>query len=224
MSAVRVLHVDDEPDIREVVELSLGLDPEFTVKSCSSGGDALIAAADWSPDLILLDVMMPEMDGPATLARLRESLNTNKIPVVFMTARAQARELKHFRDLGAAGVISKPFDPLTLAASVRDCMQHPDARFAAPRARFLNRAREYIGALTRNRAKLGDEAKAFGALNEIVTIAHRLAGGGGTIGLPGISASAFTLEQCALAMLAGDDTKANVEAAMDKLVDVIEHA
>jgi two-component system OmpR family response regulator len=221
MSAVRVLHVDDEPDIREVVELSLGLDPEFTVKSCSSGGDALVAAADWSPDLILLDVMMPEMDGPTTLARLRENPSTNEIPVVFMTARAQPRELKQFRDLGAAGVISKPFDPLTLAATVRDCVQRPDDRFAAPRARFINRARDDIETLAHNRAKLGDEAKASGALNEIITVAHRLAGGGGTVGLPEISANAFALEQCALGMLSGSDTKSNVEATMEKLVDVI---
>ena len=93
MTAVRVLHVDDEPDIREVVELSLGLDPDLTVRSCGSGGDALAAAAAWSPDLILLDVMMPLMDGPTTLSRLRQSPNTAAIPVVFMTARAQPREL-----------------------------------------------------------------------------------------------------------------------------------
>jgi CheY-like chemotaxis protein len=119
MSALRVLHVDDEPDIREVVELSLGLDPEFTVRSCPSGSDAIAAAAEWSPDLILLDVMMPGMDGPTTLSHLKASPKTSSIPVIFMTARAQQRELEQFRALGANGVIPKPFDPLTLAASVR---------------------------------------------------------------------------------------------------------
>jgi CheY-like chemotaxis protein len=119
MSALRVLHVDDEPDIRELVEISLGLDPDLRVKSCVSGDDALAAAVDWSPDVILMDVMMPVMDGPQTLSRLREREKTAGIPVIFMTARAQMRELTHFLSLGAAGVIPKPFDPMTLADAVR---------------------------------------------------------------------------------------------------------
>ncbi len=119
MTSLRILHVDDEPDIREVVELSLGLDPAFSVRSCASGADALAMAADWSPDMILCDVMMPVMDGPATLARLRECPRTVSTPVVFMTARAQTRELEYFKSLGAIGVIPKPFDPMTLANAVR---------------------------------------------------------------------------------------------------------
>jgi CheY-like chemotaxis protein len=119
MTALRVLHVDDEPDIREVVEISLGLDPDFVTRSCGSGQEALTVVVDWPPDIILLDVMMPTMDGPATLARLRDNPGTASIPVVFMTARAQSREIDFFRSLGAAGVIPKPFDPMTLAASVR---------------------------------------------------------------------------------------------------------
>ncbi len=119
MSELRVLHVDDEPDIRELVEISLGLDPELSVKSCASGNDALAAAAEWLPDVILIDVMMPFLDGPQTLSQLRENESTAKIPVVFMTARAQTRELAHFLSLGAAGVIPKPFDPMMLAGAVR---------------------------------------------------------------------------------------------------------
>lgn len=119
MTVLRVLHVDDEPDIRELVEISLGLDPELSLKSCASGLAALSAAADWSPDVILMDVMMPVMDGPQTLGRLRGQPSTAAIPVVFMTARAQTLELAHFISLGAAGVIPKPFDPMTLAGAVR---------------------------------------------------------------------------------------------------------
>src|ERR1700722_13797581 len=92
MPAFRVLHVDDDPDIREVVEGSLALDPDLVTRSCASGGEALAVAAGWLPDLILLDVMMPEMDGPATLARFRGNPRTADIPIVFMTARAQSRE------------------------------------------------------------------------------------------------------------------------------------
>jgi len=124
MSSLRVLHIDDEPDILELAAISLGLDSELEVRGCASGKDGLAAAAESRPDLILLDVMMPVMDGPATLRHLRENPATVGIPVVFMTARVQTSEIEHFKSLGAAGVITKPFDPITLAASVRSYM-HP---------------------------------------------------------------------------------------------------
>src|SRR5450432_2356021 len=110
MSAVRILHVDDEPDIREIVGISLGLTADFEVRACASGADAIAVAAEWSPFLILLDVMMPGMDGPTTLTNLRKDPRTADIPVLFMTARAQAREVQQLVALGAHGVISKPFD------------------------------------------------------------------------------------------------------------------
>jgi len=123
MSTTRILHVDDEPDIRDIVDMSLGLDPDFEVRECASGSEAIAAAAEWSPQLILLDVMMPKMDGPATLAELRKNPRTAGIPVVFMTARAQTRELERFMSLGAQGVILKPFDPMKLAAEVQGHLQ-----------------------------------------------------------------------------------------------------
>jgi CheY-like chemotaxis protein len=123
MTETRILHVDDEPDIREVVDLSLALNPEFHVRACSSGAEAIETAARWSPELILLDVMMPGMDGPTTLTHLRENPKTAEIPVLFMTARAQAREVEQFISLGAQGVISKPFDPMTLASEVQTHLQ-----------------------------------------------------------------------------------------------------
>jgi CheY-like chemotaxis protein len=119
MSRLRILYVDDEPDIREIVELSLGLDPALWVRSCASGTEALATAADWSPNMILCDVMMPVMDGPAMLVRLRGCAQTVNTPFVFMTSRARTREIAHFKSLGAIGVIVKPFDPMTLADSVR---------------------------------------------------------------------------------------------------------
>jgi CheY-like chemotaxis protein len=119
MADIRILLVDDEPDIREVVDVSLGLDPEFRMRACASGADALVMAAQWSPSLILLDVMMPLMDGPETLANLRKNPRTADIPVLFLTARTQTAEIERFISLGAQGVLSKPFDPMTLAASVR---------------------------------------------------------------------------------------------------------
>jgi CheY-like chemotaxis protein len=123
MNAIRILHVDDEPDIREIVDMSLALNPEFEVRACASGAEAVTAAAEWSPEIILLDVMMPGMDGPATLIQLRKNSQTSDIPVLFMTARAQTREIEHFIALGAQGVIAKPFDPMTLAPLVRCHLQ-----------------------------------------------------------------------------------------------------
>jgi two-component system OmpR family response regulator len=114
---IRILHVDDEPDIREIVELSLGLEPDFVTRSCGSGKETLAIAADWKPDLILLDLLMPQMGGVTTVFRLRIDAKSS-MPVVFMTGFRKAREIEYFRSLGATGVIFKPFEPMALAASV----------------------------------------------------------------------------------------------------------
>lgn len=118
----RILYVDDEPDIREIAELSLSLDPDFEVRTAASGAEALATIAQWHPDLVLLDVMMPGMDGPAVLAHLRGNPNTKFLPVAFVTARAQKSEIQDFTTLDAVGVIAKPFDPVTLAAQVKDLL------------------------------------------------------------------------------------------------------
>ncbi len=115
----KILYVDDEADIRDVAQMSLELDPELDVRACSSGREAIAIAAAWIPDLILLDVMMPEMDGPTTLKRRQEQEATAGIPVVFITARSQAAEVNALLRTGARGVIAKPFDPMALAGTVR---------------------------------------------------------------------------------------------------------
>ena len=115
----RVLCVEDEADIRTVVQIALHDLGGMQVHICSSGGDALTAAPRFAPDLILLDVMMPGMDGPATLAALRALPCASATPVVFMTAKAQSHEVARYRQLGALDVIVKPFDPMTLADSLR---------------------------------------------------------------------------------------------------------
>lgn len=116
---LRVLYVDDDPDIREIAALSLGLDPDLAVETRGSGREALERAREGGLDLILLDVMMPVMDGRTTFAALRELGLEPPVPVVFITARTQAHEIAQFRALGAVGVIAKPFDPMTLAREVR---------------------------------------------------------------------------------------------------------
>ena len=224
MTAVRVLHVDDEPDIREVVELSLGLDPDMTVRSCGSGGDGIAAAATWSPDLILLDVMMPNMDGPTTLTHLRQNPRTANIPVVFMTARAQPRELEHFVSLGAEGVIAKPFDAMTLAASVRNYVGGLASGIAARRVSFLERARENAKALALARAALADPEAADAALERIGAIAHSIAGGGAIFGLIAMSRKAAELEAAVHARQEGGKPEPDVTIALAALIESIGQA
>jgi CheY-like chemotaxis protein len=113
-----ILYVDDEPDIREVVQMSLSLVEGLDVQVCESGERALQLLPQLKPDLLLLDVMMPGMDGPSTLQKLRTMPGLDKIPVVFMTAKAMPQEVARFRELGAVSVIAKPFDPIQLGNQV----------------------------------------------------------------------------------------------------------
>jgi CheY-like chemotaxis protein len=115
----RILHVDDDPSMRDIVELALGLDPKFALMSCASGDETLAMAPDWAPDLILCDVMMPDMDGPALLALLRANFRTAKIPIVFMTARAQPNEIAHLKSLGAGR--GRTIFSLSIARHAGDC-------------------------------------------------------------------------------------------------------
>lgn len=123
MGLLRLLHVDDETDIRQVAAMSLELDPEIGLTSVESGQAALNALCDGlRPDVILLDVMMPQMDGPSVLKQLRRYPGLETTPVIFMTARVRSSEQDHYLAAGAIGVIIKPFDPMTLARQVRDLL------------------------------------------------------------------------------------------------------
>jgi CheY-like chemotaxis protein len=115
----RVLYVEDDPDIRAVGTFALEGVGGLTVRSCASGDEAVAAAAAFDPQLILLDVMMPGMDGPATLQALRALDATSATPVVFMTAKVQPKELALYQEMGVVDAIPKPFDPMTLAAVIR---------------------------------------------------------------------------------------------------------
>jgi CheY-like chemotaxis protein len=219
MHTIRVLHIDDEPDIREIIEISLGLDRAFTIRSCESGAEGLVAAAEWGPDVIILDVMMPVMDGPATLAKLRENPKTAGIPVIIMTARAQVRELDRFRALGAVGVIAKPFDPMTLAASVRSYLPKIAAPLDELRAGFLQRVKRDIAVLSEHRDALKDGTAAPRALAVIRHIAHRLSGAGGIYGFFELSNAAAAVEDATLAGSAGDQSSEVLSDALNHLID-----
>ena len=115
----RVLLVDDDRNVRRVTQLALEMVGGMKVRACESGAEAVAAAVEFRPQLVLLDVMMPDMDGPAVLSRLREQPDMSAVPVVFLTARAQGEEIRQLRALGALDVICKPFDPMTLAQTVK---------------------------------------------------------------------------------------------------------
>ncbi len=114
----RILIIDDEDDIREVAAMSLETIAGWEVMVANSGAQGLTRAASYKPDAILLDVMMPGMDGPTTFRELRKNPATSQIPVLFLTAKVQATDRRRFADLGIHAVLVKPFDPLTLSTQI----------------------------------------------------------------------------------------------------------
>lgn len=116
----KILYVEDDPDIAAIAQLALETVGGFKVLVCDHGRAALAAAPSFRPDLFLLDVMMPDMDGPSVLAALRDIPDIGQQPAIFMTAKVQPGEVARYRDLGAIGVISKPFDPMKVADQIRE--------------------------------------------------------------------------------------------------------
>ena len=123
MPIEKVLLVDDDPRIRKIAQISLEGVGHWRVTLVASGFEAIEAANKERPDVILLDVMMPEMDGPTTLTKIREVAEIASIPVIFFTAKVQKQELDSYLALGAAGIISKPFDPMKLPDEIREIIE-----------------------------------------------------------------------------------------------------
>lgn len=119
----RILMVEDDVDIQTVARLSLEAVGGYVVEICSGGYEALGRVKEFAPDLVLLDVMMPDMDGPTVLQSLRSDPVTKDLPVVFMTAKAQAHEVASYKAMGALAVVSKPFDPMLLPATLAHIWQ-----------------------------------------------------------------------------------------------------
>lgn len=136
----RILIIDDTEDIRAIAGMALELNPDLIVRTCGSGVEGLQIAARWQPDLILLDVQMPELSGPETLALMRSGDQTASIPIIFFTASVQKND-NHRKDalieLGAQGLISKPFDPMALAGQIEPFLQ-----LAAPRPSAQDEAKD----------------------------------------------------------------------------------
>lgn len=119
----RILFVEDEPDIQSVARLALESVGGFTVEICSSGSEAVSKAAAFSPDLFLLDYMMPGMDGPTTLKALRGIPGLAEIPAIFMTAKVLPQEIAGLKELGAIEVIAKPFDSMRLSDQIKEAWE-----------------------------------------------------------------------------------------------------
>jgi CheY-like chemotaxis protein len=123
MPRKRILLIDDEDDIREVATLTLELTCDWEITAAGSGLDGIALARAHHPDAILLDVMMPDLDGPSTLAALRSDDATRDIPVIFLTAKVQSSDRQRFHQLGVRGIIAKPFDPIVLGAQVAGILE-----------------------------------------------------------------------------------------------------
>jgi len=196
----RVLLVDDEPDILAVARIALTSHGGYAVRTCTSGAEALAVAPEFAPDLVIIDVMMPDMDGPSTLRLLRETAGIRDTPVVFLTAKAQPAEVMRYRALGAADVFAKPFDHKTMVEQVGRLLnnvgaprEEVDSKVAAISARFTTRLPERIGEIERAWASLGDgDGDAAEVLRIVV---HRLAGSASSFGYGKIGDIARGLER-----------------------------
>ncbi len=196
-----ILYVDDDPDICSVVQATLRLVPGLNVRTADSGERAIDLASELRPDLVLMDVMMPGLDGPSTFARMRESALLSEIPVIFMTAKVLPTEIAQLLQLGAIGVIVKPFDPLNLYGELfslwnnggtgrRSAIEgggpaQVQAQVDLLTVSFLQRAWTDVI----NLAKMIERAQAAdrSAMPEIERICHSIHGAGAMFGFPRIS-------------------------------------
>jgi CheY-like chemotaxis protein/HPt (histidine-containing phosphotransfer) domain-containing protein len=238
--SIRVLHVEDDPLILTLVRLSLALDPEMIVFQCESGIRGLQKAIEWNPDLILSDVLMPDMDGPAMLSALRLDPAVSNIPVVFMTSRVQGDECHRLLGLGARGVISKPFELKKLPQIVRGYLEtdaceqfgdhvRPPARdvpsqSGAPETTLSVVFAERLQAVEETLAEFRSEFKngqACTVPEGLQSCVHKLAGTAAMFGLPALSASASALEHSIIDNCAGHCAPGVLESSLDALLESI---
>ena len=125
MHSKTILIVDDEDDIREIAQISLEEIGHWEVITASSGAEGIVKAQASQPDAILLDVMMPEMDGPTTVQKLRANPTTANIPVILLTAKVQSMDKQKFAKLGVAAILPKPFDPVVLPGQIAEVLGWP---------------------------------------------------------------------------------------------------
>jgi diguanylate cyclase (GGDEF)-like protein len=222
-----ILYVDDEPDIRLIVQTALSLAPGLTVHTADSCAQALELARTLQPDLVLLDVMMPGVDGPTTLQRLRADPAIARMPVIFMTAKAMPADVERLRAMGASAVIAKPFDPMQLSAQVlslwhaivaeapsagadgadRAPLQEQVARLAG---KFLQRTEAQAVTLRRiGESLLSGDQSGVASMQEI---AHKIHGSGAMFNFPDVSQCAGEIERLSQTLL---DAEPDVDPASE---------
>jgi two-component system, OmpR family, response regulator len=216
-----ILYVDDDPDICSVVQATLRLVPGLDVQTADSGERAIDLAYELRPDLVLMDVMMPGLDGPSTFKRMRESALLAKMPVIFMTAKVLPAQITQLLQLGAIGVIVKPFDPLKLygellslwnkgSTTPRDAIEGGRAAEVQTQVdsltvSFLQRAWTDVINLAKmiERAQAGDRS----VFPEIERICHSIHGAGAMFGFPGISDAAGAMVRMVAAFMASSELR-----------------
>jgi CheY-like chemotaxis protein len=210
-----VIYVDDDPDICEVVKTTLSMMGGLHVYTAASGEQAVELALEVLPDLVLMDIMMPGLDGPSTLQRMRGNAALAHIPVIFMTAKMLPAEVANFLRLGAIGVIGKPFDPLTLCDELFALSSKAGLEGAVPAVgseasphgilakmdslsdTFLERT---VGDVARLEQLIARIRRGEGSLlPEVERLAHKIHGAGHMFGFPQVGASGAAIERLAIA-------------------------
>jgi CheY-like chemotaxis protein len=226
----QVLVVDDDADLLAVVSLALSALGGLTVETCPSPLKAVETARAFGPDLVLLDVMMPELDGPGVLRALRDQPATGSIPVVIMSAQADGRQAE-YAALGCAGVIRKPFDPVGLPSRLEEVWDgHCQQRVQDHQTEFELLRRAYIGELPEKMNAMQSAAAQLAAggwdrsvLESLSRLAHRIAGTAGLYRLAGLSRSAGALEEIVNRMLSAPIwPPASAPSDLARLVQAVE--
>jgi CheY-like chemotaxis protein len=228
----RILVVDDEPDILAVIRTTLRARGDFEVEVCACGQDALEVAPRFAPDLILLDVMMPGIDGPMTLKALQEDPQTSSTPVVFMTAKVMPQETARYLTLGAVAVIAKPFDQRTLVdeieviwggqVSTRSAWT-PNPEMEALLESYTRALPEKIAEIASSWRAVEDAQGNAELAQKVHSLVHRLAGTAGTYGYSTLGNAASQLEEAVKTYLrTGAQLTCERRDRMRALIDALE--
>ena len=208
----KITYVEDEPDIRAITEIALTQIGGFHLDVCASGAEALAKTSAFAPDLIILDVMMPGMDGVETYARLRQIPSLVDTPIVFMTAKAMSDEVARYRAMGAADVIAKPFDPMTLSDRIETIWRtHSASRDPSMQDQLRALVKRHCVTLAEQVATIGqllNEAPCDGKVNGIAraqSITHQIKGTAGSMGFAAVGSAAAVLDD-KLKLLAHEPT------------------
>src|SRR6266540_4082237 len=218
----KILMVEDEPDIQSVARLALEAIGGFIVHICGSGADAIQDGPAFAPDLVLLDVMMPGMDGPTTYTALRALPNLAGTPMIFMTAKVQPQEIAQYKAMGVVDVIAKPFDPMTLSTTITAIWERWRAASAGAELRVL--ADEYVARIPEKLAQIehawaaalrgGNQAD----LEALYRLTHGLHGSGATFGFEALSAASAELEQALAPLHSGASPSADQRIQVARLI------